>query len=95
MADNFTETVISFYNQNKWEKILNLENCDSSNAHGILWVWPSKENLFFIKKHISQNGCDGVTSIGCGCGLFEWLLHICTGKKLCTIPFKICLLEII
>lgn len=82
MANNFVETVTRLYKQNHWEEILNLKDCDSSSAHGLLWVWPSKENLLFIQKHVFENGCDGVTSIGCGCGLFEWLLHICTGTGL-------------
>lgn len=79
MTSNFIEKVIMLFNENKWEEILDLKD---NNNNSVMWVWPSKENLYFIKKYVLQNGCNGVTSIGCGCGLFEWLLNACTGRKL-------------
>lgn len=82
MANNFITAVKSLYEQNKWRELLNFNDCDSNTAQCLLWVWPSEENLRFIHKHLTENNCEGITSIGCGCGLFEWLLHMSTGKEL-------------
>lgn len=86
MASDFRDIVMKLHNENKWNEILDLEgDCGS----GLLWVWPSKKNLYFIQEHLYRNGCSGVTSIGCGCGLLEWLLQKCTGKSFFT-NVKIC-----
>lgn len=82
MESTFITRVISLYQQNKWWELLNFGDCDSNTARSLLWVWPSEENLHFIHKYLIENGCEGITSIGCGCGLFEWFLHMSTGKKL-------------
>lgn len=81
MDADFTDAVVSLQKQNKWKEILRLGDiCDNSTVHhNLLWVWPSEENLYFIQTHVNQNQCEGVTSVGCGCGLFEWLLHTSTG----------------
>lgn len=78
MEVTFVDLIVSLSKQNKWREILKLKENDSNN---ILWAWPNEQNLCFIQKHLYENDCDGVSSIGCGCGLFEWLLQTSTGKK--------------
>lgn len=80
MEENFVNTVVLLHKNNKWKEILKM-NPDSKFefARKLLWVWPSEENLYFIKKTLAVNGCTGIISVGCGCGLFEWILHASTG----------------
>lgn len=75
MEDEFKETVISLYNQKKWKDILELDINAKNNeiARNLLWVWPSLKNLSFIKNIITDNNLIGLISIGCGCGLLEWM----------------------
>jgi hypothetical protein len=47
--------------------------------NSILWFKPSLTVLDFLNRHLSSLNIKGVTSIGCGTGLFEWLLHSFTG----------------
>lgn len=84
MEDEFINNVISLYEDNKWSDILNLNvNHLSEKAHSLLWVWPSKENLLFIKEVVEKYNLKRITSIGCGSGMFEWLLQQCTGTVIC------------
>ncbi|KAI4467681.1 rna helicase [Holotrichia oblita] len=74
MEHELKNTVITLYKQNKWKEILELENGHTDAfAKNILWVWPSLENFDFIKRLIIETGLIGLISIGCGCGLLEWM----------------------
>ena len=61
-----------------WKGVMQLyENGFYDNS--ILWFKPSLAVLDFLKRHLSILNIKGVTSVGCGTGLFEWLLHSFTG----------------
>ncbi|XP_046449716.1 uncharacterized protein LOC124198094 isoform X1 [Daphnia pulex] len=45
----------------------------------ILWFQPDSDGLNFLHKNLSELGVQGVSSIGCGSGLFEWLIKSSTG----------------
>lgn len=80
MEDDLIDTVNYFYKKQEWNEIINLNvPAGSDIAHSILWVWPSEENLKFINNIVRNNQKEGILSIGCGSGLFEWLLHKSTG----------------
>lgn len=81
MEENFINTLLALHRQNNWREVLEL-NKDSKNefARKLLWVWPSEDNLLFISKNLKKHNCEGVISIGCGCGLLEWLLESALGK---------------
>lgn len=80
MDNEFLETVLYHYKQNDWQNILKLnEHSDNQTALKLLWVWPSIENLDFVKKTIEYNNCHGIISLGCGCGLLEWIIQKSTG----------------
>lgn len=81
MEEEIINQVQSLFESNNWSDILKLE-IDHLNdkVHAVLWVWPSVENLLFIKKYVQIFNLNGVISIGCGSGLFEWLLQQSTGN---------------
>lgn len=83
MDDDFADEVLSLYENNKWSDILNLKvNLWDDKVHSLLWVWPSLENLLFMKGIVNSFNLQGVSSIGCGSGMFEWLLQKSTGNNL-------------
>lgn len=103
MESEFLTKILELYNLNNWEKILNLnENSDNEEALRILWVWPSIKNLEFIKETIQKNECTGIISLGCGCGLLEWIIQQSTGNNkkkvffnlliICTCKYMLCFL---
>lgn len=79
--DNFRNAVISLAQENKWREVLELnEDSRSEIARKYLWVWPSEENLKFIRDNVEKNRCTGIVSVGCGCGLLEWLIQKATSE---------------
>lgn len=83
MEDVFIDKIVALYKANKWEEILEItEETTATFRTSLLWVWPSKQNLKFIEKLIRNNGLKGTISIGCGTGLFEWLLQQCSSMSL-------------
>ncbi|XP_044747276.1 uncharacterized protein LOC123308608 [Coccinella septempunctata] len=72
--------VKNLYEEKKWREILKLnEFSNIPDANRILWVWPNEEDIRFIQDFIVRNGLKGVSSIGCGNGLLEWILQQATG----------------
>lgn len=76
LEDIFKQEILTCYKNNDWRELLNL-NPQSNNkiAYKFLWVWPSVDNLEFIARKLKQFSKKGIISIGCGCGLFEWILQ--------------------
>ncbi|KAJ8978815.1 hypothetical protein NQ317_018905 [Molorchus minor] len=73
--DIFLDTVLKFHKEDRWKDILKLnEKSDKDCAIKILWVWPSEENLDFLRKICDERNIQGVISVGCGSGLLEWIL---------------------
>ncbi|XP_057653712.1 uncharacterized protein LOC130892344 isoform X1 [Diorhabda carinulata] len=80
MEDSFVNTLLTLYKVEKWKEILKLnENSDNLNALKLLWVWPEEKNFKFIKNLVKDLGYKGILSLGCGCGLLEWLINQSTG----------------
>lgn len=85
MDNDFLSTVLDLYKRNEWQNILKLnEMSDNKTALKLLWVWPSIKNLDFIKNTVEENSCDGIISVGCGCGLLEWIIQQSTGNMKAT-----------
>lgn len=75
------DQVLDFYSRNDWKKVLRLnEKSECKEALKLLWAWPSEGNLQFLKGALEENGLKGVASVGCGCGLLEWIIQQFTGK---------------
>jgi len=45
----------------------------------LVWVRPSQACLVWIHQKLTELGINHVSSVGCGCGTFEWLLTTGTG----------------
>lgn len=81
MENLFLNTVLDLYREDKWKEILDLNQLsDNPNALNLLWVWPSEENLNFIKTVLNEHNLGGIISVGCGCGLLEWIINKSTGE---------------
>lgn len=76
--DNFVNDVLELYTAKDWRKIVNKYH-DYPERNKLLWVYPSEENFEFLKRNLEQLGCDHVISVGCGCGLLEWMICEATG----------------
>ncbi|XP_063907931.1 uncharacterized protein LOC135126069 [Zophobas morio] len=79
MEGDFLDTVLRFYKEQKWKEVLDLSLVESAVTRKLVWVWPSENNLLLIKHIIRDFRLSGVISIGCGSGLFEWLLEKYSG----------------
>lgn len=78
--DDLFSRVRNLYQEKRWDEILKLNQYSNiPNANRILWVWPNEEDIRFIQDYILKNGLKGVSSIGCGNGLLEWILQEATG----------------
>nr|XP_022907337.1 uncharacterized protein LOC111418868 [Onthophagus taurus] len=75
MEKSLIKEVIELYKENKWMDIIDKNpNVTNEEARKLLWVWPSFKNLEFIKKKLNEFNMNGISSIGCGCGLLEWII---------------------
>nr|CAI5823481.1 unnamed protein product [Callosobruchus analis] len=80
MESEFADKVIQLSREGSWREVLKLnEKSDKIEARKLLWVWPSEDNLWFIRDAVVAFKCAGVISIGCGCGLLEWIIQKSTG----------------
>ncbi|KAG5899863.1 hypothetical protein JTB14_012330 [Gonioctena quinquepunctata] len=80
MENTFLDEVLQLYREGNLRDLLKLnEMSDNVCALKLLWVWPSEKNLMYIQKMTTDLGCRGITSIGCGCGLLEWIITKSTG----------------
>lgn len=79
--ENIDEQILTLYNKRKWIDIINL-NCTliKLDKSRLFWVLPTINDLQWIKKVIDENNIIGLISIGCGCGLLEWLFEQYSGK---------------
>ncbi|XP_031842592.1 uncharacterized protein LOC116431389 isoform X2 [Nomia melanderi] len=80
--ENIEEAVLALYNQENWRDIINL-TCDSNKFEKcrLFWVLPTVNDLHWIKEIIDKHYISGLTSIGCGCGLLEWLFQMYSGLE--------------
>ncbi|XP_011140850.1 uncharacterized protein LOC105184021 [Harpegnathos saltator] len=78
--NNIDENIISLYNAQKWEEIIALSSTiDDFKTCKLSWVLPDISDLYWINKIVQQYNLSGIASVGCGCGLLEWLLQKYSG----------------
>ena len=81
MENPILENIIKLHNNKKWIEIIDFLNTfDIEAVRKILWVFPSLKDISWITRVIEENNLRGIFSIGCGCGLLEWLIHQNSGK---------------
>lgn len=80
-SDDVDENILSLYNAQKWEEIAALSSAISNpRSSRLSWVLPDVSDLCWINDIIRKYNLPGIASIGCGCGLLEWLLQKYSGK---------------
>lgn len=86
VEENVEEIILRLHNDCNWKDIVNLTSViDSSKNNRLFWVLPTLDDLSWITEVIKKNKISGIISIGCGCGLIEWLLQNYSGEHLCSI----------
>ncbi|XP_018376035.1 PREDICTED: uncharacterized protein LOC108769513 [Trachymyrmex cornetzi] len=79
-SDDIDENIISLYNAQKWEEVAALSSAsDNLKSSRLSWIFPDINDLYWINDIIRKYNLTGIASIGCGCGLLEWLLQKCSG----------------
>ncbi|KAK2579449.1 hypothetical protein KPH14_002656 [Odynerus spinipes] len=53
--------------------------CNHSKQYRLFWILPTLDDLNWITEMLKNHKVSGVVSIGCGCGLIEWLLQNFSG----------------
>lgn len=77
---NIEDRIKSLYTERKWEEIANL-NCTAKDVKRsrLFWVLPTVSDLHWMDVILKAYNMYGLVSIGCGCGLFEWLFQNYSG----------------
>lgn len=80
-SDDVDENILSLYNAQKWKEIAALSSVISNpKSSRLSWILPDMSDLCWINDIIRKYNLSGIASIGCGCGLLEWLLQKYSGK---------------
>ncbi|XP_066153805.1 uncharacterized protein [Euwallacea fornicatus] len=80
----FLEKIRSLQKQGDWKSILSLNNegsLDDFKKRKLLWAWPTEGSLAFVCAFFSNYRVTGVMSVGCGCGLLEWIIQEYSGLE--------------
>lgn len=79
-VEDIEKTILALYNNHNWKDIVNLASIiDNSKQYRFFWILPTLNDLNWITTILKKNKTLGVVSIGCGCGLIEWLLQKYSG----------------
>lgn len=77
-----------FNHTGDWQGIVQLYE-NGFTDEKLLWFQPDSNGLNFLRKNLAELGVQGVSSIGCGSGLLEWLINSSTGMKECWLHFSL------
>lgn len=82
MSDgNIDENILSLYNAQKWEEITALSSTTNDlRTCRLSWILPDVSDLHWMSGIVREYNLSGIASVGCGCGLVEWLLQKYSGK---------------
>ncbi|KOC59200.1 hypothetical protein WH47_11276 [Habropoda laboriosa] len=78
--ENIDEQILTLYSEEKWEDIVRLKCIlNKTDKSKLFWVLPTFNDLRWIQELIEKYNLIGLVSIGCGCGLLEWLFKKYSG----------------
>ncbi|XP_034951209.1 uncharacterized protein [Chelonus insularis] len=76
LENEFENEVTRLHSEGKFKEIIALsESVECYKAQRLLWVWPTFNDLNWIKEIIIDYNLHGIMSIGCGTGLLEWIIQ--------------------
>lgn len=76
MATSLEDCLVNLSSKNDWRGIIETGKLFSVTERSkFLWAWPTIESLQWLKQHLNDNHITSILSIGCGCGLLEWLIN--------------------
>lgn len=73
--------VVNSIHLGDWKSALEIQGSSATEYNTVLWIQPAKEDLEFIKDAVTSRGLKSLTSVGCGSGFLEWLIHSATRKS--------------
>jgi len=77
---NRKDKVVEMMKQGDWRRVIQeFQGEDHYREPLLVWIRPSVSSLEFVKIELTKLGLTHVSSVGCGCGTLEWLLHKATG----------------
>ncbi|KAE8752633.1 hypothetical protein FOCC_FOCC000755 [Frankliniella occidentalis] len=84
-------TMVDVERESRWTELERLKQqgdwqgalvaCSARHDPLLLWLQPTRDVLTFIGEAARRLGIRDVVSVGCGSGLFEWLLASATGLQ--------------
>ena len=78
---NRKDKVVEMMKQGDWRRVIQeFQGEDQYREPLLVWIRPSVSSLEFVKIELTKLGLTHVSSVGCGCGTLEWLLHKATGN---------------
>ena len=78
---NRKDKVVEMMKQGDWRRVIQeFQGEDHYREPLLVWIRPSVSSLEFVKIELTKLGLTHVSSVGCGCGTLEWLLHKATGN---------------
>lgn len=79
ISGNDIEKIFSLYNAQKWKEII-ASSYTTNDLKRLSWVLPDIDDLYWMNNIVRKYNLFAIASIGCGCGLLEWLLQKYSGK---------------
>lgn len=74
------DDVVEMMRMGNWRGVMDtFHSGEESRDPLLVWIRPTVHCLNFIKQQINSLGVNSISSIGCGCGLLEWLLQQAIG----------------
>lgn len=75
IKNNFENELFQMVNTKSWKQVISLsESYKHDLISNYLWCWPSEFSLSVLQMVLEANKINSLLSLGCGCGLLEWIL---------------------
>ena len=83
LKQNFENELSVLVANKSWQQVVSLsEEYQHDLTSNYLWCWPSEFCLNVLKTVLDANRITSLLSLGCGCGLLEWIISQSLGISL-------------